>query len=233
MFVTRLEVTHKKPIYKKRKLFVKKSYSPDLTEEALANADAFIKTVNELDTISQAAGYPKISAAIVEPILAEFIRQNPPGYNQALNYDRPHLFSAKQCKLAEQIQVAAFPSTDATDPNIWSLFFNDVNNEKSYGVNERIFIVFDSRSQLVRINPLLPLCKPKKLKKLLKKLGYEYSRPGKGSHEIWQNKNGKNFPVPVHQGKDMKPGTVESILELATGRNYSNTEIKKLLNELG
>ena len=163
----------------------------------------------------------------------KFIRHNPPGYNQALNYDRPHLFNAKQCELAEQIQVAAFPSTGATDPNIWSLFFNDVNDEKSYGVNERVFIVFDSRSQLVRFNPLLPLCKPKKLKKLLTKLGYEYSRPGKGSHEIWQNENGQHFPVPVHQGKDMKPGTVKSILEAATGMKLSNTEIKKLLKELG
>jgi predicted RNA binding protein YcfA (HicA-like mRNA interferase family) len=235
MFVTRLEVPQRQPIYKTRKLFENKRDSEpwptlNLTEEALANADAFMRTIDELEAISQTGGYPKISTAIVEPILAEFIRQNPPGYNEALNYDRPPLFNFKQCVLAEEIQLA-FSGKGTTAPTIWSLFFNEVNDEKSYGVNERVFIVFDSSSQLVRFNPLLPLCKPKKLKKLLHKLGYEYSRAGKGSHEIWKDENGKNITVPVHGGKDMKPGTVKSILEDATGRKLSNTEIKKILHE--
>lgn len=77
------------------------------------------------------------------------------------------------------------------------------------------------------------ICKPKKLKKLLNKLGYKYSKSDKGSHEIWKDENGKIIPVPVHGGKDMKPGTVQSILEAATGRKLSNTEIKKILGELG
>lgn len=238
MFVTRLEVPQRQPIYKTRKLFQKPSNSQpqtslNFTEEALANADAFMRTVDQLEAISQTGGYPKISPAIIEPILAEFIRQNPPGYKEALNYARPHLFNFKQCVLAEKIQTTAFPGTIATDSHIWSLFFNDVDDEKSYGVTERVFIVFDTSSSLVKSNPLLPLCKPKKLEKVLNELGCKCIRSGKGSHQIWQNENGKKFPVPVHQGKDMKPGTVKSILKSATGRNYSNTDIKGLLNELG
>ncbi len=238
MFVTRLEVPQRQPIYKTRKLFEKKSDSEpwptlNLTEEALANADAFMRTINQLEAISQTGGYPQISTAIVEPILAEFIRQNPPGYNEALNYDRPHLFNFQQCVLAEQIQLAAFSDKDTTEPRIWSLFFNDVNDEKSYGVNERVFVVFDRSSQLVRFNPLLPLCKPNELKKVLKKLDCQYSRPGKGSHEIWKNKNGEIIPFPVHRGKDMKKGTVQRILEAATGSKLSESKIKNLLHKLG
>jgi predicted RNA binding protein YcfA (HicA-like mRNA interferase family) len=238
MFVTRLEVPQRQPIYKTRKLFEKKSDSEpwptlNLTEEALANADAFMRTINQLEAISQTGGYPQISTAIVEPILAEFIRQNPPGYNEALNYGRPHLFNFQQCVLAEQIQLAACSDKDTTDTRIWSLFFNDVNDEKSYGVNERVFVVFERSSQLVRFNPLLPLCKPNELKKVLKKLDCQYSRPGKGSHEIWKNKNGEIIPFPVHRGKDMKKGTVQKILEAATGSKLSETQIKKLLHKLG
>jgi predicted RNA binding protein YcfA (HicA-like mRNA interferase family) len=233
MFVTRLEVPQRQPIYKTRKLFQNKSNSElwrtvNFTEEALANADAFMRTVNQLEAISQTGGYPKISTAIVEPILAEFIRQNPPGYNEALNYDRPHLFNFQQCVLAEQIQLAS-SGKGTTDPTILSLFFNDVNDEKSYGVNERVFIVFDINSHLVRSNPLLPLCKPKELKKKLKTFGCSFHRNGKGSHEIWQCENGTKFQIPVHPGKDIPTGTLHSILEKATGRKLSNTEIKKIL----
>jgi predicted RNA binding protein YcfA (HicA-like mRNA interferase family) len=236
MFVTRLEVPQRQPIYKTRKLFEKKRDSEpwptlNLTEEALANADAFMRTVNQLEAISQTGGYPKISTAIVEPILAEFIRQNPPGYNEALNYDRPHLFNFQQCVLAEQIQLAAFSDKGTTDSRIWSLFFNDVNDEKSYGVNERVFVVFDSSSQLVTSHPLLPICKPKQLKKALNKLGYEYSRNAKGSHQIWKDKNGESITFSVHGGKDMNPITVHSILEKATGRKLSRAEIKNILND--
>jgi len=236
MFVTRLEVPQRQPIYKTRKLFQNKSNSEpwltlNFTEEALANADAFMRTVNHLEAISQTGGYPKVSTEIVEPILAEFIRQNPPGYNEALNYDRPHLFNFKQGVLAEQIQLAAFSDKGTTDSRIWSIFFNYVNDEKSYGVNERVFVVFDSSSQLVTSNPLLPICKPKHLKKVLRQLGCECSR--KGKHEIWKNKNGTTLPVPVHGGKDMATGTVKSILEAATDRKLSKTDIKKILHELG
>jgi predicted RNA binding protein YcfA (HicA-like mRNA interferase family) len=236
MFVTRLEVPQRQPIYKTRKLFQNKSNlelwrTANFTEEALANADAFMRTVNHLEAISQTGGYPKISTAIVEPILAEFIRQNPPGYNEALNYDRPHLFNFQQCVLAEQIQLAAFSDKGTTDSRIWSLFFNDVNDEKSYGVNERVFVVFDSSSQLVTSNPLLPICKPKHLKKVLRQLGCECSR--KGKHEIWKDKDGKTIPFPVHGSKDMKPGIVKGILEDVTGRHLSYTDVKKILkNEL-
>lgn len=238
MFVTRLEVPHRQPIYKTRKLFQKQGPQPqpfiNFTEEALANADALMSTVNQLEAISQKGGYPKIDPAIVEPILAEFIRQNPPGYDQALNYARPHLFNFKQCTLAEKIQSAAFPASKGTaEPRIWSLFFNDVNDEKSYGVNERVFIVFDINSLLVRSNPLLPLCKPKKLKKVLETIGCSFHRNGKGSHEIWQCENGRKVTIPVHPGKDIPTGTVKSILEAATGMKLSETEIKELLHELG
>lgn len=233
MFVTKLEVPQRQQIYKSRKLFQNKSDSEplptlNLNEEALANADAFMRTINHLEAISQTGGYPKISPAIVEPILAEFISQNPPGYNEALNYDRPHLFNFQQCVLAEQIQLAS-SGKGTTDPTIWSLFFNDVNDEKSYGVNDRFFIVFDINSHLVKSNPLLPLCKPKKLMKRLKNLGCSFHRNGKGSHEIWQCENGTNFPIPVHPGKDIPTGTVHSILEKATGRKLSSNEIKTIL----
>lgn len=52
----------------------------------------------------------------------------------------------------------------------------------------------------------------KEMIKRLQKDGWKLERVN-GSHHI-MNKGDKNVSVPVHSGKDLKPGTLNSILKI-------------------
>jgi len=55
--------------------------------------------------------------------------------------------------------------------------------------------------------------KYRELAKRLRKLGCEYLRPGHGSHRIWWNpQNGRYTTIPDWGGRDLKPGTLRTIL---------------------
>ena len=46
----------------------------------------------------------------------------------------------------------------------------------------------------------------------LRKLGYDYDRPGPGSHEVWRHReSGQKVTVP-HHAKDLAEGTLRAIL---------------------
>jgi len=47
----------------------------------------------------------------------------------------------------------------------------------------------------------------------LRKLGFRFYRHGKGSHELWvRDADGRVVPVPHHQGKNIRKGTVRAII---------------------
>ena len=47
----------------------------------------------------------------------------------------------------------------------------------------------------------------------LRKLGFRFYRQGKGSHELWvRDADGRVVPVPHHQGKSIRKGTVRAII---------------------
>ena len=47
----------------------------------------------------------------------------------------------------------------------------------------------------------------------LRKLGFRFYRHGKGSHELWvRDVDGRVVPVPRHQGKNIRKGTVRAII---------------------
>lgn len=74
----------------------------------------------------------------------------------------------------------------------------------------------------------LPSVTGEKLLKALLKDGFVILRQ-KGSHVIVSKKTAEGeliFPVPVHKGKDIKPGTLRGILELA---KISREKFKHLL----
>jgi len=65
--------------------------------------------------------------------------------------------------------------------------------------------------------PGLPRITGRELIKALQKAGFEVSRQ-KGSHVQmikWFGDQKTTFPVPVHAGKVLKPGTLKGILRLA------------------
>lgn len=55
----------------------------------------------------------------------------------------------------------------------------------------------------------------------LQQLGFRFYRHGKGSHELWvRDRDGRVVPVPHHQGKTIRKGTIRAIIREA-GVNVS------------
>ena len=59
--------------------------------------------------------------------------------------------------------------------------------------------------------PKLPQIKPKKIEKVLLKLGF-VSRSGKGSHTVFSHSDGRRTVVPVHN-RPVRTGTLRAILK--------------------
>ncbi len=75
----------------------------------------------------------------------------------------------------------------------------------------------------------IPPVKPEKILKLLVRLGFEIKRR-KGSHVILYNKDiKKRIVVPVHFGKELKPGLVKLIIKEV---GLSQEEFLRLLKEI-
>lgn len=53
----------------------------------------------------------------------------------------------------------------------------------------------------------------KELTTRLKRFEFRFYRQGKGSHELWvRDSDGKVVPVPFHKGKNIRKGTVRTII---------------------
>ena len=49
--------------------------------------------------------------------------------------------------------------------------------------------------------------------KRLRRLGFRFYRHGRGSHELWvRDADGLAVPVPRHEGKPIRKGTVRAII---------------------
>jgi predicted RNA binding protein YcfA (HicA-like mRNA interferase family) len=64
------------------------------------------------------------------------------------------------------------------------------------------------------MSPKLPVATDKEVIKVARKLGFEFYRQAKGSHEIWvRHSDGSRIVVPRHAGKTIKKGTMKRILD--------------------
>ena len=75
--------------------------------------------------------------------------------------------------------------------------------------------------------PKIPPISPNKLVKILEKEGFKVIRQ-KGSHVIMINSRKTRIVIPVHPGKDIKPGLIRAILREA---GISREKFLKLLKE--
>jgi len=75
--------------------------------------------------------------------------------------------------------------------------------------------------------PKIPPISPRKLIKILEKAGFKVIRQ-KGSHVIMINDRKTRIVIPVHPGKDIKPGRTRAILREA---GISREKFFKLLKE--
>ena len=75
--------------------------------------------------------------------------------------------------------------------------------------------------------PKIPPLNPRKLIKILEKTGFKIVRQ-KGSHVIMMNDRKTRIVMPVHPGKDIKPGLIRAIIREA---GISREKFFKLLKE--
>jgi predicted RNA binding protein YcfA (HicA-like mRNA interferase family) len=58
----------------------------------------------------------------------------------------------------------------------------------------------------------LPTVKAKDFIKVIERLDFFLDRQ-KGSHAIYKNQQGRRVTVPIHLGKDLKPGTLVGMIQ--------------------
>ena len=57
-----------------------------------------------------------------------------------------------------------------------------------------------------------PTVKVKDFVRVIKSLGFSLDRH-KGSHAIYKDSEGRRVVVPIHSGKDLKPGTLRGMIQ--------------------
>jgi predicted RNA binding protein YcfA (HicA-like mRNA interferase family) len=212
-FATRLELTHRRPLYKVgfERLYRRLLGTGDCLEEALATAQAFIRTLEVFRALPA-------KKAVVAQALRVWVDGMPPDYRAALNMLRTSQFDEKQDEFAERNQGEAVGG-QSIQPSAWANFpqaFRGIGNIKS-----RVNYIVPKESPIVA-RARLRLLRPSELKSKLRSLaGCEFLRDG-GNHEIWRNQHGRSFPIPRHP-RDLATGTVAKILREA-GLRMSVTE---------
>ena len=196
-FATRLELTHRKPLYVADfdRLY-KNGFGTDACiEEGLANAQAYRKTKATLGHYA------------LENALQHYISNSPPGYRLGVGLAKR--FRRNQAKFAEENHRACFPAQPHSNDRIWEALghmFDGISN-----IRGRVNYILSRHSPLIartRIKPLLP---PSKLvKKIADYTSFDFVRHG-GSHDIYRAGNGAMVPIPRHP-RDMNKGTVVKIL---------------------
>jgi predicted RNA binding protein YcfA (HicA-like mRNA interferase family) len=64
------------------------------------------------------------------------------------------------------------------------------------------------------MSPKLPVATDREIIKVARKLGFEFYRQAKGSHEIWvRHSDGSRIIVPRHAGKTIKKDIMKRILD--------------------
>lgn len=58
----------------------------------------------------------------------------------------------------------------------------------------------------------LPTIKAKEFIKVIKKLGFYLDRQ-RGSHAVYKHQDGRRVVIPIHSGKDLKPGTLMGMIQ--------------------
>ena len=59
-----------------------------------------------------------------------------------------------------------------------------------------------------------PAVTDKEVIRILRKLGFEFYRQARGSHEVWRRvSDGRHTIIPRHSGKTLKRRTLKSIIE--------------------
>ena len=213
-FASRLEVTHRKPVFKTSVQEVKKrSAPPDPTDEALASAYALAHCSECLKSLSRDEREAGLDA------LRAYIRLQPPPYDSAIDFEPDWAFKSGRDGLAEEVQRRVTGGDRL--PDLWGMFgyaFAPFATVKS-----RVHFVVRRGSvlhQRIRGDDLL---KYRVMAKRLKQLGCREVRSGKGSERIWEGPHGRQSPIKHHgSGTEIAPGSLRGLLrDLGLGLSLS------------
>jgi predicted RNA binding protein YcfA (HicA-like mRNA interferase family) len=205
-FATRLEVTHRKPLYRDgfERYYRQTANSDQWIEEALATAYGMERCER---------AFQKDRQDVLRLALMTYVESTPPGYNKAPKFLGPR-FKVGQQQLAEDSHRLAVPNAGAKPPALWATFPHGFHPFRR--INSRVCFLVHRHSYLAERTHLnLRYLTYPGLKKRLEKIAQcRFLRNGKGSHEIWKCPCGRPFPVPRHPG-DLARGTLAKIIKQA------------------
>jgi len=179
--------------------------SDDQLEEALANADAFMR-------LSEPRYRSSISSPVVKA-LKEYLRwsfpYNPPGYRRATAYLTDFPFDCGEDVLQERVRLASLATVDEDD---WGCAPQMTRSILT--VRQPIWWLVPRGSR-----PIVPVtsspirtCSSDQLIKLCESRGYEKVSGGKGSHVKLKKPNSPMVIVPGDRN-NVSPGTARSTLK--------------------
>jgi predicted RNA binding protein YcfA (HicA-like mRNA interferase family) len=215
-FATRLEITHRIPIYKEgfERFYGKTFGTGECLEEAFATAYAYRKVKEKC-----LKGHP--SQDIILGILKDYIDNLPPDYRGGINYIGGN-FNSGRNYFSESTHSESLPSIPGKSPDLWNNSTHSFNGFAN--IKNRVNYLIPAGSALVERMPLGRPLTYKELTKKLQRLGLvlEEKRRNRGGHRIWKTPKGKTIPIPCHPG-DIGRGLVSKLIKQC-GVNMSYTE---------
>lgn len=203
-FATRLEVTHRTPLYKAgfESRYQATYDTHECLEEALATAKGYQRALQAY------RGSRKKQLLIAEGLIT-YIKGCPSGYSEATKYLKPKAFKAGVNDLAEEYHRHSLRGISKKDAELWLLFphaFSGISR-----ITSRVNYLIKRHSSLAeRLKLDARFLRQRELQRKLEKLaGCHFERQG-AKHEVWMTPNGKSFTIPRHPG-DLNDKTIRAI----------------------
>ena len=205
-FATRLEVTHRKPLYKTgfETAYRQAMQGKSCPEEVLACAHGFELAKHKA---------PKDKKAAVVAALKTYLDGLGAPYENATKYFTDKPFATCENGWQETCHRNALESREKGS-GLWSCFSQGTRGIGD--IRSRVVYLVHRGSRFAQRIPhdMRALRYREVAKKLRDLAGCEIVRDGKGSHAVWRGPNGKTFPVPRHPG-DLCGGTLSKIIKQA------------------
>jgi predicted RNA binding protein YcfA (HicA-like mRNA interferase family) len=211
MFATRLEITHRQPLYRTAflRLYQRQVGTDDALEEALASAHAYRRVKSRAFRTPNEPAKRKAVLAV----LAGYIEESGPGYDRAMEWVDDSEFYYGRASLAEVNHEESLPHLPGDMMDAWFSFPHAFGGMTR--INGRVNYLVHRDSPLAQRVPVRGhFLRYRRLQKLLREHGCRFLRQGRGGHEIWANPSGSPFPVARHP-REFTSGTLRAIIREA------------------
>jgi len=200
-FATRLEVTHRKPLYRTgfERLYRRTRGTDDHLEEALACAHS----LRRLDDTEELRKLPDLREALLA-----YLENLGPGYRRVREFLTNKAFTEGQARFAEDNQAECLGSPPV-DPRVW-LGTGHLFDPMGSRFSKFIYHIRRGDPRIERI-PLRPLLKPRKVLKILRDQFGVTTEEGAGHTKLFRP-NGARSTLPRHK-RDVANDTLRRILQ--------------------